>query len=215
MHLQGWQSAYDVGYEAHHIVLIANALFQETHFFSLTLPGTAVADTLAGEVSEQVNYSSKKLGGLLLAFFVALGIATIGSGTAQAQYPYPDQRDRDYRRDRDYQRDDRYRRNDRYDDRYGYNNGYQIAREQGYRNGLSTGASDAQRNRSFDPQRSHFWKNGDDGYSSRYGNRGQFKQVFRDAFVQGYREGYQRYGGYNNRRGNNGRWGNGRFPWPR
>jgi len=177
--------------------------------------------TSAGEVSEQVNYSSKKIGGLLLAFFVVLGIATIGSSTAQAQYPdYRRDRDRDYRRDdrdRDYRRDDRYRRNDRrsdrYDDRYGNNNSYQIAREQGYRNGLSTGAADAQRGQSYNPQRSHFWKNGSDGYDSRYGNRGQMKQVFRDAFVQGYNEGYQRYGGYN-RRGNNGRWGNGRSPWP-
>lgn len=161
-----------------------------------------------------MNYSSKKLGGLLLAFFVVLGIATIGGGTAQAQYP-DYQRDRDYRRDRDdrYRRDrddDRYRRND---DRYGNNNSYQIARQQGYSYGLSTGAADAQRGQSYNPQRSHFWKNGDDGYNSRYGNRGQYKQVFRDAFAQGYREGYSRYGG-NNRRGNNGRWGNGRiWPW--
>jgi len=172
--------------------------------------GTAVADVSAGEVSKQVNYSSKKLGGLLLAFFVVFGIATIGSSTAQAQYPdYRRDRDRDYRQDRD----DRYRRNDRYDDRYGYNNSYQIAQQQGYREGLSTGAADAQRGQSYDPQRSHFWKNGSDGYDSRYGNKGQYKQVFRNAFVQGYNEGYQRYGG-RNRRGNNGRWGNGRiWPW--
>src|SRR6476659_5895160 len=162
-----------------------------------------------GEVSKQVNYSSKKLGGLLLAFFVVFGIATIGSSTAQAQYPdYRRDRDPDYRRhrDRDYRqdRDDRYRRNDRYDDRYGYNNNYQVAQQQGYSYGLSTGAADAQRGQNFDPQRSHFWKNGTDGYNSRYGNRGQYKQVFRDAFVQGYREGYQRYGGYNRRGNNNG-----------
>jgi len=165
--------------------------------------------TSAGEVSKQVNYSSKKLGGLLLAFFVVLGVAAIGSSTAQAQYPdYRRDRDRDYRRDRD----DRYRRNDRYDDRYG-NNSYQYARQQGYSYGLSTGAADAQRGQSYNPQRSHFWKNGSDGSSySRY-DRGQSKQVFRDAFVQGYNEGYQRYGG-RNRRGNNGRWGNGRiWPW--
>ena len=75
--------------------------------------GTAVADETAGEVSKQVNYSSKKLGGLLLAFFVVLGIATIGSSTAQAQYPdYRRDRDRDYRRDRD--RDYRRDRDDRY-----------------------------------------------------------------------------------------------------
>ena len=142
-----------------------------------------------------------------MGLFLLLGIATVASSTAQAQYypQYPGTRDRVYRDDR--YRDDRYRndRNGRYD------NGYQIAREQGYRNGLSTGAADAQRGQSYSPQRSHFWKNGTDGYSSRYGNRGQYKQVFRDAFVQGYRQGYQQYGGY--QRGNNGRWGNGRLPW--
>ncbi len=150
-----------------------------------------------------------------MGLFLLLGIATVAGSTAQAQYrQYPGTRDRIYRDDDRY-RNDRYRndrdRNDRYrNDRYGRNdNGYQIAREQGYRNGLSTGAADAQRGQSYNPQRSHFWKNGTDGYSSRYGNRGQYKQVFRDAFVQGYRQGYQQYG---YRRGNNGR-GNSRWPW--
>jgi hypothetical protein len=173
-----------------------------------------------GGIQNKVNYSSKKLGGYLLAFFVVLGIATIGTSTAQAQYQYPDyrrDRDRDYQRDDRYRddryRDDRYRRDDRYGDRYGRNGSYQIAREEGYRDGIATGSGDAQRGQSFDPQRSHYWRNGTDGYDSRYGNKGQYKQVFRDAFVQGYREGYQRYGGYN-RRGNNGRWGNGRWPLP-
>jgi hypothetical protein len=158
------------------------------------------------EVQDKVNYSNKKLGGYLLGFFLVLGIASVASTTVQAQYPWGYGQDR---RDRD----DRYR-NDRYrNDRYGRNGGYdqyQIARQQGYQAGLSTGASDAQRGQSFNPQRSHYWRNGTDGYS--YGNRGQYKQLFRDAFVQGYREGYSRYGGYN-RRGNNGRWGNGRLPW--
>jgi hypothetical protein len=152
-----------------------------------------------------VNYSSKKISGYLLALFLLFGIATIASSTAQAQYPGGYDRDRDYRQDDRYRRDDRYGRNGNY-------NTYQVARQQGYSNGLSTGAADAQRGQSFNPQRSHFWKNGTDGYNSSYGNRGQYKQVFRDAFVQGYREGYQRYAG-NNRRGNNGRWGNGRWPW--
>jgi len=137
-----------------------------------------------------------------MASLMLFGILVVTSNTAQAQWGYGN---------RDYQRDDRYRRDDRYG-RNGNNNMYQVARQQGYSNGLSTGAADAQRGQSYNPQRSHYWKNGSDGYgSSSYGNRGQFKQVFRDAFVQGYREGYQRYAG--NRRGNNGRWGNGGWPW--
>ena len=144
----------------------------------------------------KLAYSSKSIGGYLLAFFLLFGVLTVASSSAQAQY-----RDRD----RD-SRDDRYdRRDDRNRDR---NYGYQNARQQGYSYGMNVGAADAQRGQSFDPQRSRYWRNATEGYNSSYGNRGQYKQVFRDAFEQGYREGFQRYAG--NRRG--GRWDN---RWPR
>ena len=146
----------------------------------------------------KLAYSSKSIGGYLLAFFLLFGVLTVASSSAQAQW-----RDRDRDRDR---RDDRYdRRDDRYRDR---NYGYENARQQGYSWGMNVGASDAQRGQSFDPRRSRYWRNADQGYNSYYGNRGQYKQIFRDAFEQGYREGYQRYAG--NRRG--GRWDN---RWPR
>jgi len=155
------------------------------------------------------NYSSKKASGYLLAVFLLFGTAIISSTTAQAQYPGwgQDRQDRNdrYRRDRD--RDDRYGRNNG----YGYNT-YQIAQQQGYSDGLSTGSADAQRGQSFDPQRSHYYRNANDGYNSRYGNRGQYQQAFRQGFLQGYREGYQRYGygrGRNNGRRTYGGW----FPW--
>ena len=156
----------------------------------------------------KLAYSSKKIGGYLLAFFLLFGIATVASSTAQAQW-----RDRDndqYRRDRD-RRDRRDDRWDRRNDRYGYGdryNSYQIARQQGYSYGMSVGAADAQRGQSYSPQRSRYWRNATEGYNSAYGNKGQYKQVFRDAFEQGYREGFQRYA--YNRRG--GRWDN---RWPR
>lgn len=143
-------------------------------------------------------YSSKKIGGYLLAFFLLFGILTVASSSAQAQW-----RDR---RDRDDRYDDRYRRDDRYRDR---NYGYQNARQQGYSYGMNVGAADAQRGQSYDPQRSRYWRNATEGYDSSYGNRGQYKQVFRDAFEQGYREGFQRYA--YNRRGNN----RSIFRWPR
>jgi hypothetical protein len=50
---------------------------------------------------------------------------------------------------------------------------------------LSTGASDAQRNQSYSPQRSHYWKNAS-------------SQAFRGGFEQGYAQGYRQYGGYGN-----------------
>ena len=143
--------------------------------------------------------SSKNAIGYLLAFFLLFGVLTVASSSAQAQWR---DRDRDGRDDRWDRRDDRYRY-----DRY-RNNGYQIARQQGYSYGMNVGAADAQRGQSYSPQRSRYWKNATEGYNSYYGNKGQYKQVFRDAFEQGYREGFQRYA-YNNRRG---RWDN---RWPR
>jgi hypothetical protein len=150
------------------------------------------------------------MGGYLLAFFLLFGVLTVASSSAQAQWRDRDRDRRDDRRDRDDRyRDDRYR-DDRYrDDRYRDRNyNYQAARQQGYSYGLNVGASDAQRGQRFDPQRSRYWKNATEGYNSNYGNKGQYKQIFRDAFEQGYREGFQRYAS-NNRRG---RWDN---RWPR
>ena len=142
----------------------------------------------------KLAYSSKKFGGYLLAFFLLFGILTVASSSAQAQWD----RDRDRRDNRGDRRDDRYR------DR---NNNYETARQQGYSWGMNVGSADAQRGQSFNPQRSKYWRNATEGYS--YGNKGQYKQIFRDAFEQGYREGFQRYAYNNNRRG---RWDN---RWPR
>ncbi|HKS10728.1 MAG TPA: hypothetical protein VJS13_14350 [Pyrinomonadaceae bacterium] len=143
-------------------------------------------------------YSSKKVGGYILALFLIIGFTAIASSSVQAQY-----RNDRYRRDRDY-RDDRYRRDNR------YNNNYEMARQQGYSWGMNVGAADAQRGQSYNPQRSRYWKNAREGYNSSYGNRGQYQQVFRSAFEQGYREGWQRFAG--NGRRNNGRWNN-RWPY--
>ena len=136
----------------------------------------------------KTNYSSKKLGGYILALFLILGFTAIASSNVQAQW-----RDRD--RDDRYQRDRDYRNRDYRNGRNGYGYGYENARQQGYSYGMNVGAADAQRGQSFNPQRSHYWKDGDAGYNSSYGNRGQYRQIFRSAFEQGYREGYQQYGG--------------------
>ena len=143
----------------------------------------------------KIAYSGKRIGGYLLAFFLLFGVMTVASSSAQAQWG----RDRDdrYRNDR-YRRDDRYRNSN-------YN--YQVARQQGYSYGMNVGAADAQRGQSVNPERSRYWRNATEGYNSSYGNKGQYKQIFRDAFEQGYREGFQRYA-YRGR----GRWDN---RWPR
>ena len=153
----------------------------------------------------KVNYSSKKLGGYILALFLILGFTTIASTSVQAQWRDRDRDDR-YQRDRDYRNRDY--RDYRNNGRNGY--GYENARQQGYSYGLNVGAADAQRGQSYNPQRSHYWRNGDDGYNSSYGNRGQYRQIFRSAFEQGYRQGYAQYarGGYNRGRNNSRIW-----PW--
>ncbi|HVG31038.1 MAG TPA: hypothetical protein VM864_15110 [Pyrinomonadaceae bacterium] len=102
--------------------------------------------------------------------------------------------------------DDRYERNGGY---YGNNGGYgnggynvaQIAANEGYRDGLNTGASDGQRGQSYNPQRSHYYRNATDGYNSSYGSRSTYQQYYRDGFVRGYQEGYRQYG--NGRNGRN------------
>jgi hypothetical protein len=131
----------------------------------------------------KLNYSGKKTGGYLLAFFLLFGIITVASSSAQAQW-----RDDRYRRDRDWEYRNR-------------QNGLQVARQQGYSYGMNVGAADAQRGQSYNPQRSRYYRDGSQGYNSYYGNRGQYRQVFRSAFLQGYREGFQRYASNNRRYG--------------
>ncbi|HEX5703914.1 MAG TPA: hypothetical protein VFX97_11985 [Pyrinomonadaceae bacterium] len=67
----------------------------------------------------------------------------------------------------------------------GYSNANQIALNQGYQQGISTGSSDAQRRQSYSPERSKHYKNAN-------------SQAFREGFVRGYDAGYRQYAGYNN-----------------
>ena len=135
----------------------------------------------------KLAYSSKKIGGYLLAFFLLFGLITVASSSAQAQYPWS------------YDRESR--REDRYERRYGL----QVAQQQGYSYGMSVGAADAQRGQSYNPRRSRYWRSATEGYNHDFENRGQYRQVFRNAFERGYRDGWQRFASYR-------RWDN---RWPR
>jgi hypothetical protein len=139
-----------------------------------------------------------RIGGAALGITFLLGIGMVSMTTAQAQWNQ-NQRGRDYGRDRN----DRNRGG-------GYGYGYRVAQERGYQDGLQTGSNDSSRRQSYDPQRSHFFKDATYGYDRSYGNREAYKQTYRDAFVRGYNEGFRRYGGNGRGRGGgNGRW----FPW--
>lgn len=121
----------------------------------------------------KTGFLRSKVGGVLLGFAILFGIGIASSATAQAQYPYPNDRDGQYRRDR---RDDRYDRNG------GYNNGSRAAMNQGYQDGTYTGSNDAQRRQSYNPYRSHYYKNNN-------------SSAYREGFLRGYQEGYRQYGG--------------------
>lgn len=158
------------------------------------------------------HYLSSKLGRIVLALFFLVSVGLAANTTAQAQYQYPGNQDPNYRRDRDRDRDRDYRRNDQ-NGRYG--NVSQVAYNQGYQDGVYTGSNDGQRGQNYNPQRSHFYRNGHGGYggygnNGRYGGGYQYQQAYREGFLRGYDEGYRRNGGYNRRRGNNGRFP---FPW--
>jgi len=73
---------------------------------------------------------------------------------------------------------------------YGYPYGYyseyvfgdsEAANSQGYHDGLKTGSNDARRGQSFDPERSHYFK--DAGF-------GNFAQDYRAGFSRGYSDGF-------------------------
>ena len=53
---------------------------------------------------------------------------------------------------------------------------------QGYKDGFKTGKSDGKKEKSYDPQRSHYYK--DCGF-------GNFADIYRTGFSRGYQEGYR------------------------
>ena len=78
---------------------------------------------------------------------------------------------------------------------YGYRYGYAYgnpgeyvfgdsvgADSQGYHDGLKTGEDDARNRRSYDPERSHYFK--DSGF-------GNFAEAYRDGFERGYGAGFR------------------------
>src|SRR5207253_10545380 len=96
---------------------------------------------------------------------------------------YDRDRDWDNRNNRDYRRNDQYGRNRGYG---GYGN-VQVAVREGYQDGLYTGSNDAQRGQNYNPQRSHFYRNGH-GDNGGYGNNGRYGGGYQ--YEQAYREGF-------------------------
>ena len=92
--------------------------------------------------------------------------------------------DRDIDRDRD-------DRDGVYADRgWGYTD---VAYDIGYRDGVDKGRSDANGNKSFDPERPDRYRDADHGYRDSYGDKEAYKRQYRDGFRRGYEDGFGRY----------------------
>lgn len=75
---------------------------------------------------------------------------------------------------------------------YGHNN---VAAQQGYSAGSYTGRLDAQQGHSYRPTEWKGYKEADQGHSGSGMNKAQYQSFFRQAYIQGYRDAYNRYSG--------------------
>jgi hypothetical protein len=64
---------------------------------------------------------------------------------------------------------------------------------QGYRDGLDAGRSDARHHRRFSPERAARFRSADHDYNRRYGSRDQYMRIYRDGFREGYERGFRAY----------------------
>lgn len=76
--------------------------------------------------------------------------------------------------------------------RVAYYESRRIAYDQGYREGLSRGQSDARRGSRYSYQNVREFQRADKGYHRSLGDRERYRQIFRDGYAAGYAEGYDR-----------------------
>ena len=82
---------------------------------------------------------------------------------------------------------------DRYDDVY-TERGFtvsDVAYDIGYRDGVVAGAADYGRHINASPEGQRDYRDADHGYRPSYGNRVVYQSRYRNAFVEGYRDGYR------------------------
>ena len=160
-------------------------------------------------------------GFLALSLLFGLGLAL--STDAQAQYRNDDyyRRQRQYereqrRRQREIERQQRRAERQAQRGNYGYygnrsygNRGYdgygnyggtfdlrQTALNAGYNEGMEAGREDRSRGDRFNFQDESDFRNASKDYNSRLGDRSAYQRYFREAFQNGYRDGYYGNTGY-------------------
>ncbi len=78
---------------------------------------------------------------------------------------------------------------------YGYNNGMQVAEQNGYNDGLREGSEDRRTGHSFRPTEDDGYRRATNGYRDEFGSKDQYKQWYRQSYERGYRQGYNNNGG--------------------
>ncbi len=72
----------------------------------------------------------------------------------------------------------------------------QRAYDRGYQEGAKEGEKDARRGDRFAFQDERDFQRGDKGYHRSFGDRERYRQIFRDGYATGYRDGYSRMASY-------------------
>lgn len=153
----------------------------------------------------KINYFKRILGGLILGLFFA-GMFVMSSATAQAQQNQNDDWWNRNRRDNRVEQRDQNRRGRRWDRnrRDGrYNDGYpdlggsfdlrQTALNAGFADGAKEGRKDSSRRERFDFRDESGFQKATRDYSSRLGDRNLYQRYYREAFENGYADGYAGY----------------------
>jgi hypothetical protein len=165
----------------------------------------------------KTNLLAKKVIGVVFGLSLLLGIGLASRSEVQAQYRDPSWQREQIRRQREWEREQRrrqqeaqrngrydrydrygrYDRNGRYEDNYGnYGGSYQLrqtALNAGYNEGIKEGRKDRSRGERFDYRDEEDYRNANTDYSSRLGDRELYREYFRQAFINGYSDGYRGY----------------------
>ena len=64
---------------------------------------------------------------------------------------------------------------------------------QGYRDGLDEGRSDARHHHRFEPERAGRYRSADHSYNRRYGPFPEYQRAYRSGFREGYERGFRDY----------------------
>jgi hypothetical protein len=69
--------------------------------------------------------------------------------------------------------------------------GDQQATQFGYQDGLAAGRADQRKGHKFDPHDHGLYKDGEHGWTSTLGTKDEYKNLYREAFVKGYEDGFR------------------------